>query len=451
MSQKILIANRGEIAVRAIRACREMGIGTVAVYTRADKDSLHVKYADEAVCIGENKAADSYLDFYRVLSAASVTHADAVYPGTGFLSENALFSKVCAEVGMRFIGAPAETLHMLGDKILAKQAAVQSGLPVVPASENALADADACLKEAERIGYPVLLKAVGGGGGKGIRRVSAPEEMKAAFTACVNEARAAFGSDQVFIEKCLENVRHVEVQILADGFGNAVHLFDRDCTMQRMHQKMIEEAVSPFVPPETKRRIYEDAVRVVRDIHYVGAATVEFLVDREGRYYFMEVNPRIQVEHPVTEMVTGLDIVKEQIRVAMGEKLSVRTPDAPSGHAIEVRINAEDPERGFMSSIGTVTGCTFPAGTGIRIETFIHEGLRITPYYDSMIAKVIAWADTRELAIRRMRFALDELDIGGITTNAKLQKELLGTEAFASGGSHTTFVEEYLRERTGGG
>ncbi len=444
MRKKILIANRGEIAVRAIRACREMDIGTVAVYTKADKDSLHVKYADEAVCIGENKATDSYLDFYRILSAAETVHADAVYPGTGFLSENALFSRVCAEVGIHFIGADAETLHMLGDKILAKQAAVKSGLPIVPASAGSLENAEACLKEAERIGYPVLLKAVGGGGGKGIRKVSAPEEMEEAFKACVNEARAAFGSDQVFLEKCLENVRHVEVQVLADSFGNAIHLFDRDCTMQRRHQKMIEEAVSPFIPPELKAKIYDDAVRVVRDIHYVGAATVEFLADREGHYYFMEVNPRIQVEHPVTEMVTGIDIVKEQIRVALGEKLSVKTPDAPKGHAIEVRINAEDPSRNFMSSIGTITGCTFPAGTGIRIETFIHEGLRITPYYDSMIAKVIAWADTREMAIRRLCFALDELEIGGITTNAKLQKELLETEAFASGSSHTTFVEAYL-------
>lgn len=447
MGQKILIANRGEIAVRAIRACREMGIGTVAIYTKADQDSLHVKYADEAVCIGENKATDSYLDFYKVLSAAEVTHADAIYPGTGFLSENATFSKVCADVGTRFIGAPSDTLHMLGDKILAKQAAVRSGLPVVPASKDSLADAEACLKEAERIGYPVLLKAVGGGGGKGIRTVRAPEEMEAAFKACVNEARAAFGSDQVFLEKCLENVRHVEVQIIADSFGNAIHLFDRDCTMQRRHQKMIEEAVSPFIPPEIKEKIYADAIRIVRDIRYVGAATVEFLADRDGHYYFMEVNPRIQVEHPVTEMVTGLDIVKEQIRVALGEKLSIRTPDAPHGHAIQVRINAEDPERDFMSSIGTITNCTFPAGTGIRIETFIHDGIRITPYYDSMIAKVIAWAETREAAIQRMCFALDELEIGGLTTNAKLQKELLQTQAFADGSSHVTYVEDYLKNR----
>lgn len=447
MRQKILIANRGEIAVRAIRACREMGIGTVAVYTKADKDSLHVKYADEAVCIGENKAADSYLDFYRILSAAKVTHADAVYPGTGFLSENAIFSKVCAEVGVRFIGAPSDTLHMLGDKILAKQAAVRSGLPVVPASQESLPDVTACLKEAERIGYPVLLKAVGGGGGKGIRKVSAPGEMQSAFTACVNESRAAFGSDQIFMEKCLENVRHVEVQVLADSFGHAIHLFDRDCTMQRRHQKMIEEAVSPFLAEDLREKIYGDAVRIVKDIRYVGAATVEFLVDREGHYYFMEVNPRIQVEHPVTEMVTGLDIVKEQIRVALGKKLSLKTPERPNGHAIEVRINAEDPDQDFMSSIGTITDVVFPAGTGIRIETFIHSGLRIMPYYDSMIAKIIAWAETRELAIRRLCFALDELEIGGITTNAKLQKELLETKAFANGSSHTTFVEDYLNKR----
>ncbi|MBQ7487706.1 MAG: ATP-grasp domain-containing protein, partial [Clostridia bacterium] len=434
----------GEIAVRAIRACREMDIGTVAVYTVADRDSLHVKYADEAVCIGENKAVDSYLDFYRILSTASVTHADAIYPGTGFLSENATFSKACAEAGVHFIGAGPETLHMLGDKILAKQAAVNSGLPIVPASEGCLMDVSACLREAERIGYPVLLKAVDGGGGKGIRKVSAPEEMEEAFNACVNEARAAFGSDKIFLEKCLENVRHVEVQILADSFGNAIHLFDRDCTMQRRHQKMIEEAVSPFVQQTVKEKIYADAVRIIKNIHYVGAATVEFLADRDGHYYFMEVNPRIQVEHPVTELVTGLDIVKEQISVALGEPLSIRTPEAPRGHAIEARINAEDPSRNFMSSIGRVTGCTFPAGNGIRVETFIHDGIRISPYYDSMIAKIIAYADTRELAVKRLQFALDELDIGGITTNAPLQKELLGTDAFMDGSSHTTFVEEYL-------
>ena len=449
MSRKILIANRGEIAVRAIRACREMGLKTVAVYTLADKESLHVKYADEAICIGASKAIDSYMDPYRILSAASVAHVDGIYPGSGFLSENSAFSQLCSETDIPFIGAGADVLDMLGDKIRAKEAAVAAGVPIVPASSRAMSSFEDCLIAAERIGYPVLLKAADGGGGRGIRLVREKSEMQSAFRSCAKEALSAFGSDRIFVEKNVEQARHVEVQILIDSSGNAIHLFDRDCTMQRKHQKLIEEAVSPFVPPAIKERMYNDALKTIRSLRYVGAATVEFLVDRDDHYYFMEVNPRIQVEHPVTELVTGVDIVKEQLRVAFGEKLSVRTPPAPAGHAIEVRINAEDPEKGFISSVGKITKCVFPGGGGIRIETFIQDGIRISPYYDSMIAKIIAWAPDRELALKRILFALDELEIEGITTNAGFQKELLQTEEFVTGTSYTTFVEDYLENRNG--
>ena len=444
MTRKILIANRGEIAVRAIRALREMGLASVAVYTKADKDSLHVMYADEAYCIGEGRAADSYLDFYRILSTANISGADAIYPGSGFLSENAMFSKMCDDVGIPFIGAHSEVLHQLGDKLLAKQAASEAGIPTVPASQKSMADVEECLKEAGRIGYPVLLKAVDGGGGKGIRVVRKPEEMDSAFRSCTKEAVTAFGSGKIFVEKLIEHARHVEVQVLADRSGNVIHLFDRDCTMQRRHQKLIEEAVSPFVSRNTKAKMYQDAIHIIQSISYDGAATVEFLVDREENYYFMEVNPRIQVEHPVTECVTGVDIVKEQLRIEMGEKLCVKTPRSPSGHAIEVRINAEDPSRNFMSSIGEISKVVFPAGSGVRIETFIQAGIRISPFYDSMIAKIITYAPDRDLAVRRMLFALDELEIEGIKTNTKLQKTLLKTDAFLTGTSHTAFVEDYL-------
>ena len=449
MSKKILIANRGEIAVRAIRACREMGFKTVAIYTLADKDSLHVKYADEAICIGASRAIDSYMDSYRIFSAANVAHVDGIYPGSGFLSENGVFSQLCDEIGIPFIGAKADVLEMLGDKIRAKEAAAAVGVPIVPASSRIMSNLEDCLINAERIGYPVLLKAADGGGGRGIRLVREAGEMEAAFRSCAKEAYAAFGSERIFVEKNVEHARHVEVQLLIDSAGNAIHLFDRDCTMQRKHQKLIEEAVSPFVPPGIKERMYNDALNIIRSIQYQGAATAEFLVDPEGHYYFMEVNPRIQVEHPVTEFVTGVDIVKEQLRVAFGEKLSIKTPTAPVGHAIEVRINAEDPSKGFMSSVGKITKCVFPGGNGIRIETFIQDGIEISPYYDSMIAKIIAYAPDRELAIKRILYALDELEIEGIKTNCELQKELLRTEEFASGESYTTFVEDYLEKRNG--
>ena len=444
MKKKILIANRGEIAVRAIRACREMDIETIAVYSKADKDSLHVKYADRAVCVGENRAAGSYLDIYKIMSAATLFEADAIYPGTGFFSENANFSELCGRLGIRFIGAEAATLKMLGDKILSKKIAKEAGLPIMPATESPVRDADECLRAAREIGFPVIIKAVDGGGGKGIRIVTREQDVQSSFFSCMKEAKAAFNSDKVFVEKFLDDARHVEVQILADTHGNVIHLFDRDCTMQRRNQKLIEEAVSPFVPDDVKQRIYQDAIRVIAALHYPGAATVEFLVDREMNHYFMEVNPRVQVEHPVTELITGADIVKEQIHIAFGGKLSVKTPKKPHGHAIEVRINAEDISNNFMCSTGVIQKCVFPQGSGIRVETFIQPGYRVTPFYDSMLAKIVAWADTRELAIKRLLFALDELDIQGVAVNRDLQKQLLATPEFVDGRSNTTFVQKYI-------
>ena len=440
MRKKILIANRGEIAVRAIRACRELGMESIAVYSKADRESLHVKYADKAVCVGEGRATGSYLDIYKILSTASLFEADAIYPGTGFFSENANF----AELGILFIGAKAPILKKLGDKILSKQIAVEAGIPVVPSTKDPVKDADECLKEAKRIGFPVVIKAVDGGGGKGIRIVHKEQDVRSSYFSCMKEAKAAFNSDKIFVEKFLDNARHVEIQVLSDTHGNVIHLLDRDCTMQRRNQKLIEEAVSPFVPDDVKQKMYKDACNVISYLKYPGAATVEFLVDREMNYYFMEVNPRVQVEHPVTEMITGTDIVKEPLHIAFGEKLSIKQPSCPSGHAIEARINAEDSSNGFVCSTGMISKCVFPQGNGIRIESYIQPGYKITPFYDSMLAKVIAWADTRELAIRRLIYALDELDIQGVAVNKDLQKQLLATPEFADGTSNTTFVQKFI-------
>ncbi len=444
MKKKILIANRGEIAVRAVRACRELDMESIAVYSKADKESLHVKYADRAVCVGEGRATGSYLDIYKILSTASLYEADAIYPGTGFFSENATFAELCDRLGLLFIGAEAPILKELGDKILSKKIAVEAGIPVVPSTPDPVKDAEECLQAAKKIGFPVVIKAVDGGGGKGIRIVYREQDVRSSYFSCVKEAKAAFNSDKIFVEKFLDDARHVEVQVLADTHGNVVHLYDRDCTMQRRNQKLIEEAVSPFVPDEVKQKMYRDACNVIDYLHYPGAATVEFLVDRDMNYYFMEVNPRVQVEHPVTEMTTGVDIVKEQIQIAFGEKLSIKEPPKRSGHAIEVRINAEDISNGFMCSTGMITKCVFPQGSGIRVESYIQDGYKVTPFYDSMLAKIIAWADNRELAIRRLMFALDELDIEGVAVNKNLQKQLLATPEFANGKSNTTFVQSFI-------
>ena len=444
MKKRILIANRGEIAVRAIRACRELNMETIAVYSKADRESLHVKYADRAVCVGEGRAVNSYLDIYKILSTASLYEADAIYPGTGFFSENADFAELCDRVGILFIGARAPVLKKLGDKILSKQLAVEAGIPVTKSTKEPVRDADECLAAAQEIGFPVVIKAVDGGGGKGIRIVHREQDVRSSFFSCMKEAKAAFNSDQIFVEKFLDDARHVEVQVLADTHGNVVPLLDRDCTMQRRNQKLIEEAVSPFVPDDVKQKMYDDACGIIDYLHYPGAATVEFLVDRDMHYYFMEVNPRIQVEHPVTEQITGTDIVKEQIRIAFGENLGIQKPLKHTGHAIEVRINAEDISNGFMCSTGMITKCVFPKGSGIRVETHIQQGFTVTPFYDSMLAKIIAHADTRDLAIKRLMFALDELDIQGVEVNKSLQKQLLGTPEFVKGTSNTTFVQGFI-------
>ena len=449
MFKRVLIANRGEIALRAIHACKEMGIETVAVYSKADSESLHVRYADHAVCIGQGKVSSSYLYTYNIFAVADSYKVDAIYPGTGFFSENAVFAKLCKNYGFTFIGAESEKLGLLTSKILAKRAAMEVGMPVVRATKDEVTDAAQCRAAAEDIGFPVLIKAIDGGGGKGIRIVGGPEEIESAFESCREEAKRYFKSSKVFVEKFVADARHVEVQILADQHGNVIHLMDRDCTMQRRNQKLIEEGVCPFVPMEVKERMYADSIRLIRHIGYTGAATVEFLVDRDMNYYFMEVNPRVQVEHPVTEQISGVDIVKEQLRIAAGEPLSrTESVTAPMGHALECRINAEDMSSNFMCSTGQIRRCSFPTGGGIRIESHISEGFRVTPFYDSMLAKIITFAPTRQEAIRKMLIALDETEIEGVKTNIGLQRELLQTEEFITGSSTTHFVTDYISNWT---
>ena len=445
MFKRVLIANRGEIAVRAIHACKEMGIETVAVYSQADSESLHVRYADKAVCIGAGKVSGSYLYTYNIFAVAENLGVDAIYPGSGLFSENAVFAELCQRYGVKFIGAESDKLKMLTSKIEAKRMAVEVGMPIARATENEVLDAAQCKAAAEDIGYPVLIKAVDGGGGKGIRIVSDPEEIETAFESCREEAKRYFKSNKVFVEKFVADARHVEVQILADEHGNVIHLLDRDCTMQRRNQKLIEEGVSPFVKPEVKEHMYEDAIRLIRHIGYTGAATVEFLVDRDMNYYFMEVNPRVQVEHPVTEEITGADIVKEQLRIAAGEPMSLKaSAGKPKMHAIECRINAEDISSNFMCSTGTIRRCTFPKGGGVRVESHVSEGFRVTPFYDSLLAKIIVSAPTREEAVKKMLIALDETEIEGVKTNISLQRDLLNTEEFITGSSTTHFVTDYI-------
>lgn len=445
MFKRVLIANRGEIAVRAIRACKEMGIETVAIYSQADKESLHVRYADRAFCIGQGKVSGSYLYTYNIFAAAEAAGADAIYPGTGFFSENAVFAEMCEQYGIKFIGAESDRLRLLTSKIEAKRMAVEIGMPVARATQDEVTDAAQCIRAAEDIGYPVLIKAVDGGGGKGIRIVQTPDEITSAFESCREEAKRYFKSSKVFVEKFVADARHVEVQILADAHGHVIHLLDRDCTMQRRNQKLIEEGVCPFIKEETRQKMYADAIRLIRHIGYTGAATVEFLLDRDMNYYFMEVNPRVQVEHPVTEELTGADIVKEQFLIAAGEPLSLtEAPSGPKGHAIEIRVNAEDISSHFMCSTGTVKRCVFPRGGGIRVESHVSEGFRVTPFYDSLLAKIIVSAPTRELAIRRMEIALDETEIDGVKTNLELQRALLKTDEYISGTSTTHFVTDYI-------
>ena len=425
MFKKVLIANRGEIAVRIIRACRELGVRTVAVFSEPDRDSLHAMIADEAICIGPAKSADSYLNIKAILAACELTGAEAVHPGFGFLSENAGFARMCARCGVTFIGPSPEAMTLMGDKATAKQTMKKAGVPVVPGSDGLIESVEEAKALAEEIGYPVMVKASAGGGGRGIRRVDRPEDLEDAIVNAKQEAKSFFGDDGVYLEKFIVDPRHVEIQLLADQYGNTVYLGERDCSLQRRNQKMVEECPSPIMTPELRARMGEAAVRAAKACGYENAGTVEFLLSG-GQFYFMEMNTRIQVEHPVTEFVTGVDLVKMQIRIAAGEELPFKQEDIHlTGHAIECRINAENPAQGFRPSPGRITALHMPGGPGIRIDTAVYSGYEITPYYDSMIAKLIAYAPTREEALKKMNWALAEFLVEGVDTNIDFQLKLL--------------------------
>ena len=442
MIKKVLIANRGEIALRIIRTCHEMGLETVAVYSTADRDSLHVRFADEAVCIGPPAGRDSYLRFDRIIAAAEVTGADAIHPGYGFLAENADFSAICQDHDIKFIGPNPETIRMMGDKSLAKDTMAKAGVPVVPGSDGEVPTAKAGKKLADEMGYPVMIKASAGGGGKGMRVVWKSEEFEKQFNTASNEAEAAFGNGGCYVEKFVTGPRHVEIQILGDGKGNVIHFGERECSIQRRHQKLLEESPSPVVDAELRAAMGEAAIKGAKAVNYEGAATVEFLLDSQGNFYFMEMNTRIQVEHPVTEEVADCDLVEYQMRVAMGE--NVRERDIRiDGHAIECRINAEDPFRNFSPSPGTITTFHPPGGHGVRVDTHVYTGYLIPPHYDSMIAKLIVRARTRDLAIQKMLRALDEFVIEGVKTTIPFHQQLLRDERFIKGDFDTRFLESF--------
>ena len=434
MIDKILIANRGEIAIRIIRACRELGIKTVAVYSTADKNALHAQIADEAVCIGGPRSSESYLNTRALLSACEITGAKAIHPGFGFLSENSRFVKLCEKCGIKWIGPDAEAMDAMGDKANAKATMIAAGVPVVRGSEGVIKTLEEAKAISEDIGYPVLVKASAGGGGRGIRRADKPEELEAAITAAKQEALQFFGNDDVYIEKFIVNPRHVEVQILADELGNVVHLGERDCSCQRRNQKVLEESPSPIMTPELRERMGNAAVRAAKACGYHNAGTVEFLVDKDKNFYFMEMNARIQVEHPVTEMVTGIDLIKEQIRIADGLPLDIKQEDIElTGHVIECRINAEDPKNNFRPCPGKIESIHTPGGFGVRIDTAVYQGYVIPPYYDSMIAKLIVKGRDRKEAITKMKVALSEMLIEGVQTNIDFQLNLLRDKEFESG------------------
>lgn len=431
MFNKVLIANRGEIAVRIIRACRELSIRTVAVFSEADRHALHAQIADEAVCIGPAATKDSYLNIKAILAACELTGAEAVHPGFGFLSENALFAKTCEKCGVTFIGPRAQSIEMMGDKATAKATMKSAGVPVVPGSDGIVADMDEARRIAQEIGYPVMVKASAGGGGRGIRMVETPEDLETAVTAAKQEALSYFGNDGVYIEKFILDPRHIEIQILADQHGNVVHLGERDCSLQRRNQKVLEECPSPVMSDRLRRKMGEAACKAALACGYWNAGTIEFLVDRYQNFYFMEMNTRIQVEHPVTEMVTGIDLVKQQLLIAAGEPLSFTQEDVRlTGHAIECRINAENPRYNFRPSPGKITGLHMPGGPGVRIDSAVYQDYVIPPYYDSMIAKLIAYAPTREEAIQKMKWALAEFLVEGVETNIDFQLKLIRNEHF---------------------
>lgn len=447
MLNKVLIANRGEIALRILRACKELGIKTVAVHSTADKNLKHVLLADETICIGKASALDSYLNIPRLITAAEITNADAIHPGYGFLAENADFAEQVEDSGFAFIGPKAESIRLMGDKVSAIRAMKEAGVPCVPGSDGPLTDdSEANLAHGRRIGYPVIIKASGGGGGRGMRVVREESELINAIALTKNEARVTFDNDMVYMEKFLENPRHVEIQVLADGQGNAIHLAERDCSMQRRHQKVVEEAPAPGISEELRAEIGARCCNACNTINYRGAGTFEFLFEN-GEFYFIEMNTRIQVEHPVTEMITGVDLIKEQLRVASGMKLTIKQDDIKvKGHAIECRINAEDP-RTFIPSPGKITRFHPAGGMGVRWDSHIYTDYSVPPHYDSMIGKLITYGETRDVAIARMRNALDELVIDGIKTNIALQEDIMNDEGFVKGGANIHYLEKKLSEQ----
>lgn len=442
MFKKILIANRGEIALRVIRTCKEMGIKTVAVYSKADEESLHVRFADEAVCIGPAPSSESYLKISNIIAAAEITNADAIHPGYGFLSENAKFSKICEEHGIKFIGASAEMIERMGDKAMAKSTMIEAGVPTVPGSEGVIPDFETCKKLAVETGYPVMLKASAGGGGKGMRAVWSEEALEDAWNSARQESKAAFGNDDMYMEKLIEEPRHIEIQVVGDSNGKACHLSERDCSVQRRHQKLTEETPSPFMTDELRDAMGAAAVKAAEYIKYEGAGTVEFLVDKHRNFYFMEMNTRIQVEHPITEQVVDHDLIREQILVAAGVPISGKNY-YPSLHSIECRINAEDPYNDFRPSPGRITTLHAPGGHGVRLDTHVYAGYMIPPNYDSMIAKLITTAQTREEAINKMKRALDEFVIEGIKTTIPFHRQLMDDPAYVEGNYTTAFMNDW--------
>ena len=445
MLKKVLIANRGEIAVRIIRACREMGVRTVAIYSEADKDALHVRLADEAICIGPAPSNKSYLNMKAILEAACLTGADSIHPGFGFLSENANFAKICQEMGIKFIGPDYRLIELLGNKSKAKETMKRAGVPVVPGSDGLIYSKTQAVNLAEQIKYPVMLKASAGGGGRGIRIAYSKEELEKEYDIVKQEAKVAFNDDSLYLEKFVENPRHIEIQILADEQGNCIHLGERDCSVQRRNQKVLEETPSGIIDEKLRSKMGETAVKAVKEIGYSNAGTIEFLVDKNKDFYFMEMNTRVQVEHPVTEMVTGVDIIKEQIKIASGEKLQYKQEDIKfEGHSMEVRINAENPDKNFMPCPGTITGLHIPGGNGVRVDTAIYNGYTVPPTYDSMLAKLIVHGKDREESIAKMKSAVAEFVIEGITTNIDFLLKILENENFKTNNYDTSFIQKEM-------
>lgn len=447
---KILIANRGEIALRILRTCEEMGIATVAVHSTIDRHALHVQLADEAVCIGDSPSSKSYLNIPNIIAAALTRNATAIHPGYGFLAENARFAEICADHQISFIGPTPDAIRAMGDKSTAKETMIRAGVPTVPGSEGLLMSEREAHANARQIGYPVMIKATAGGGGRGMRLVREESDLSQLFFAAQGEAEAAFGNPGVYMEKFIERPRHIEFQILADSYGNVIHLGERDCSIQRRHQKLLEEAPSPALTPELREKMGMAAVMAAKSINYVGAGTVEFLLDASGDFYFMEMNTRIQVEHPVTEMIAGLDLIAEQIRIAQGERLDLTQDQVVlKGHAIECRINAEDPERGFRPHPGRISGYLPPGGPGVRMDSHVYTDYEIPPYYDSLIGKLIVWGPNRDAAISRMKRALRECAITGVPTTIGFHQKIMETSAFLKGEVYTNFVEQMMLSNKG--